>query len=129
MGGGGGGVGEGTGVGVGVGEGIGVGVWVGVGDGDSMGVETMLKTFSDSFSEITQIVPGIAIKRSKRKKYFKKDFTAPIIALEAGEKIFAEIRRVQSLERDFFLAFLGFGKTEAIFTPVTIRILLRNRAG
>jgi len=66
--------GGGGGVGEGIGVGVGVGVWVGVGDGDSMGVEATLKTFSDSFSEITQIVPGIAIKRSKRKKYFKKDF-------------------------------------------------------
>ena len=71
----GGGVGEGLGVGVGVGEVEGVGVGVGV-VGVGEGTEARLKTLPARY-EAPQMVPASIEKRMVKRKYLKKDFTAP----------------------------------------------------
>src|SRR3990170_3472688 len=106
-GGGGGGVGEGEGVGVGVGGAVGVGE----------GTEARPKTLPARY-EAPQTIAVSMVKETAQRKYLRKDFIGPNYNTGGGGRKFSK--------RNFFLFFLGFGKAEAVFAPIAIRILLGN---
>ncbi len=110
------GVGDGVGLGVGDGEGVGGGVGASVGVGE--GAEAKLKTFPARYDN-PQIVPASIEKRTAKRKYLRKDFTAPNYSIRGGGKKFSK--------RNFFLFFLGFGKAEAVFAPIAGLCYWRNR--